>query len=62
MPDLLYDKVSFYLFTHECVVTYIRRGGPNPETLVVRNEWDGPDIDRKIHYSWIGMTTFGIPL
>jgi len=60
VPDLLYDKVPFHLFTHERVVTHIRRGGPNPETLVVRDEWDGPDADRKMHYSWTGTTTFVI--
>ena len=57
MPDLLYDEVPFHLFTNERV-THIRRGGPNPETLVVRDEWNGPDADRRMHYSWTGTTTF----
>ena len=50
VPDLLYDEVPFHLFTNERV-THIRRGGPNPETLVVRDEWNGPDADRKMHYT-----------
>ena len=57
MPDLLYDEVPFHLFTNERV-THIRRGGPNPETLMVRDEWTGPDADRRMHYSWTGTTTF----
>ena len=57
VPDLLYDEVPFHLFTNERV-THIRRGGPNPETLVVRDEWNGPDADRRMHYSWTGTTTF----
>ena len=48
VPDLLYGEVPFHLFKKERV-THIRRGGPNPETLVVRDEWNGPDADRKMH-------------
>ena len=48
VPDLLYGEVPFHLFKKERV-THIRRGGPSPETLVVRDEWNGPDADRKMH-------------
>ena len=36
----------------------MRRGGPEPETLIIRDEWRGPDAERVLHYKWTGITAF----
>jgi hypothetical protein len=56
-PDALFDEVPIHLFKVERITT-VRRGGPEPETLIIRDEWRGPDAERVLHYKWTGITTF----
>ena len=56
-PDALFDEVPIHLFKEERITT-VRRGGPEPETLIIRDEWRGPDAERVLHYKWTGITTF----
>eukprot|EP00435_Cladocopium_sp_Y103_P052866 s527_g16.t1 len=56
-PDILFNEVPFHLFKPERV-TSVRRGGPERETLVTQDEWNGPDAERVLHYRWTGTTTF----
>ena len=56
-PDALFDEVPIHLFKVERITT-VRRGGPEPETLIICDEWRGPDAERVLHYKWTGITTF----
>eukprot|EP00435_Cladocopium_sp_Y103_P020600 s503_g5.t1 len=46
------DEAEKFLSISERV-TSVRRGGPEPKTLVIRDEWNGPDAERVLHYRTI---------
>ena len=51
--------LPLHLFKAERV-TDIRRAPPHPEHIQIRDEWQGPQGDRELHYLWTGTTTFFI--
>lgn len=56
VPELSED-VPVHLFKNERV-TNIRRGGPDPEHIRLRDAWKGQDGPRTMTYTWTGSTTF----